>query len=237
VGPTAAPTDDQPRSGSQPESNQRCRARAHGRYVQLRSYATMARMVSVRRSGLWTVLGCLLVGVTAASCSASAISPPVQSSTASAPSTITTGPVVESSSPPRLGPGASVRITFPGAYALSADAVGRIDAVACGGVRGDWHGTATLEDLFIDETTKPVTWTFDSSGKANVEAGPFDYNLSSGGHYVLFLLDLSLVTASGSKAAITVDRVTAVQPGFGTEPGHQTLPPPFPVTLGQVPGC
>lgn len=196
----------------------------------------MATMVSVRRSVWWTAVGCLLVGVTTASCTGSATSPPAEPPATSSPSTITTRPVIESSSPPTVGPGAAVRLTFAGTYALGVDAVGRIDAVSCAGVRGEWRGTATLDDRFINEKTKPVTWTFDSRGKAEVQAGPYYYRLSSGEHYVLFRLDLSLVEAPGSNPAIIVDRVIRVQPGFGTEPDDGPLPP-VDVTLGPVPGC
>jgi hypothetical protein len=140
---------------------------------------------------------------------------------------------VESSAPTQLGPGGSVRITFPAAYALSRTTVGRVDAVACDRARDEWRGTATVEDQFIGEKTRPVAWTFDGTGAAEVQAGPFTYGLSSGEHYVLFVLHLRR-----ADSAIIVDRVSAVQPGFPPAPGDATTPPPpFPVTLGPVPGC
>ncbi len=208
---------------------------ALGSSDQLRVYATMAGMASVRRSALWTVLCCLWVGASAASCSASANSPPAKVFAASATTTTTT--TTETSSPPRLGPAAAVQITFDGAYALSAEAVGHIDAVACGGVHGEWRGTVTLDDQFLYEKSKHVTWTFDGTGKAEVSAGYFDYGLSSGEHWVLFLIDLRLIESNGSRPSITVDDVVAVQPGFGTGPDHASPQPPFPVTLGPVPSC
>ena len=179
---------------------------------------------------VWTALGGLVVGVSAA-CSGAANSP-------STPTVVTAGPDLGASSPAQLGPGVSVGLSFDATYALNPDALGRIDATACGDAHRRWQGTATLDDDFIDENTKPVAWNFDSNGKAQVDAGWFDYELSSGPHYVLFKLDLRLVEASGSDPAIIVDRVVPVQPGFGVSLVEEsTVSRPFPVALGQVPGC